>query len=204
MHETQTLKRGRPNEGLPHRRFAWRAVGVAAAIAIIAVAGRPLFERDAPSSAFLDPARSGQIDVFDGYIGDDVVTAFDDLPAIRRLDPDLRDALRAATRDAADDGIALKVNSGWRSRAYQSALFDAAIEKYGSTGEARRWVNTPARSTHVTGTAVDIGPTDAAYWVNQHGADYGLCQAYANEIWHYELLTTPGGTCPVPRADSAS
>ena len=49
---------------------------------------------------------------------------------------------------------------------------------------------------HVTGDAVDVAPTAAAYWMSQHGDRFGLCQAYAKEIWHYELLTEPGGTCP--------
>lgn len=38
----------------------------------------------------------------------------------------------------------------------------------------------------------------------QHGADYGLCQVYENEIWHFELLTEPGGTCPPMLEDGAA
>jgi D-alanyl-D-alanine carboxypeptidase len=64
-------------------------------------------------------------------------------------------------------------------------------------------VNTPELSAHVTGDAVDIGPTDADSWLSQHGADYGLCQIYANEMWHFELATEPGGTCPAQLPDSA-
>ena len=37
------------------------------------------------------------------------------------------------------------------------------------------------------GDAVDIGPLDATAWLSEHGADYGLCQIYGNEPWHYEL-----------------
>jgi zinc D-Ala-D-Ala carboxypeptidase len=146
-----------------------------------------------------------QLDESDGYIGDNVITAFDDdHPAIAKMDSDLLDALRAATADAADDDIVMTVNSGWRSTAYQDYLFNEAVVTYGSVEEASRWVNTPDRSTHVSGDAVDVGPTDAAYWMNQYGANYGLCQTYANEIWHYELLTEPGGTCPAPLADATS
>jgi zinc D-Ala-D-Ala carboxypeptidase len=39
----------------------------------------------------------------------------------------------------------------------------------------------------VSGHAVDIGPADAAAWLSEHGAAYGLCQIYGNEPWHYEL-----------------
>lgn len=62
--------------------------------------------------------------------------------------------------------------------------------------EASKWVHSPSLSKHVSGQAVDIGPTDADDWLIQHGSDYGLCQTYANEMWHFELATTPGGECP--------
>ena len=37
------------------------------------------------------------------------------------------------------------------------------------------------------GDAVDIGQSDATAWLSEHGAEYGLCQTYSNEPWHYEL-----------------
>ena len=95
------------------------------------------------------------------------------------------------------------VTSGWRSQAHQQRLYEEAVSKYGSEGEASRWVSTPDTSAHVTGDAVDIGPTVAADWLSQHGADYGLCQIFANEIWHYELATTTGGQCPDMLPDSS-
>jgi hypothetical protein len=58
---------------------------------------------------------------------------------------------------------------------------------YGSVGEATRWVAPADKSSHVSGDAVDIGPSMAAAWLSQHGATYGLCQIYGNEPWHYEL-----------------
>lgn len=127
-----------------------------------------------------------------------------EVPAVARLDPALLDALRAASTEARDDGIVVEVTSGWRSRAYQQQLLDEAVVRYGSPQEAARWVATPDTSAHVSGLAVDVGPTDAAYWMAQHGSRFGLCQVYANEIWHYEPLVDPGGTCPPPRADGTS
>ena len=116
------------------------------------------------------------------------VTVFDDeTPAVANLDPDLLAALRRAAADAADDGVELLVNGGWRSPAYQEQLLHDAVSKYGSAAEAARWVSTPDRSAHVSGNAVDIGPADARAWLSEHGAKYGLCQIYRNEPWHYEL-----------------
>lgn len=124
-------------------------------------------------------------------------------PTIGNLDPDLLDALQSAASDAQDDGVRMVVTSGWRSRAHQQRLFEEGVRKYGSELEASRWVSTPDTSAHVTGDAVDIGPTVAADWLGQHGADYGLCQTFANEVWHYELATTLGGHCPEMYPDSS-
>ena len=120
------------------------------------------------------------------------------------LDPDLEHAVNEAKADAALEGITLQITSGVRTREHQQRLLDEAIVTYGSEAVARRYVNTPDRSTHVTGKAVDIGPTDAAYWLAQHGARYGLCQIYANEIWHYERVIEPGGTCPPQLPDASA
>jgi hypothetical protein len=130
-------------------------------------------------------------------------TAFDgEVPGVARLDPALLAALRRATTDAAGDGVELFVDSGWRSRAYQERLFQEAVSKYGSVEAASRWVATPETSSHVTGDAVDVGPSDAAAWLSEHGAEYGLCQTYGNEPWHYELRPEAiGHGCPTLYAD---
>jgi zinc D-Ala-D-Ala carboxypeptidase len=105
---------------------------------------------------------------------------------VGNLDRALVGALRQAATDAADDGVELYVTSGWRSPEYQQQLLQEAISKYGSEDEAARWVATPETSPHVSGDAVDIGPSDATAWLSAHGAEYGLCQIYSNEPWHYE------------------
>ncbi|MCS7475283.1 M15 family metallopeptidase [Umezawaea endophytica] len=127
-----------------------------------------------------------------------------DHDALRGLDPALLEAVRKADVDARLAGVELRVTSGWRSEAYQRRLLDQAVVTYGSLQEARRFVSTPEKSKHVVGKAIDIGPTNADDWLIRHGAAYGLCQAYANEMWHFELLTTPGGECPQPLADATS
>jgi zinc D-Ala-D-Ala carboxypeptidase len=125
-----------------------------------------------------------------------------ELPGVANLDPTLLGALRRAATDAGGDGVDFVVNSGWRSPAYEEQLRREAIAKYGSEAEAARWVATPNTSAHVKGKAVDIGPSNAAVWLSEHGARYGLCQIYGNEPWHYELrpdAITHG--CPAMYAD---
>ena len=115
-------------------------------------------------------------------------TVFDDeVPGVANLDTDLLGALRQAATDAADDGVEFFVESGWRSPEYQDQLLREAVSEYGSEEEAARWVATAETSAHVSGDAIDIGPSDAAAWLSEHGAEYGLCQIYSNEPWHYEL-----------------
>jgi hypothetical protein len=123
----------------------------------------------------------------DGLVPDGVTVFADGYPAVARLDPALLNALRRAATDAAGEGVEVYVDSGWRSPAYQAQLLEEAISKYGSREEAARWVASPDTSAHVSGDAVDVGRSDAAAWLSRHGAEYGLCQIYGNEPWHYEL-----------------
>jgi D-alanyl-D-alanine carboxypeptidase len=133
----------------------------------------------------------------------DGTTVFDDgIPGVGNLDPALLGALRQAATDAADDGVEFLVDSGWRSPEYQEQLLHEAVSKYGSEEEAARWVAAPNTSAHVSGDAVDIGPFDATAWLSEHGAEYGLCQIYSNEPWHYELrLDAIDHGCPPAYAD---
>ena len=125
----------------------------------------------------------------DGAVPDGATVFDDEIPGVANLDADLLAALRRAATDAAGDGVEFFVNSGWRSPEYQERLLQEAISKYGSKEEAARWAATPNTSAHVSGHAVDIGPSEATGWLSEHGAAYGLCQIYGNEPWHYELRT---------------
>lgn len=143
--------------------------------------------------------RKGTTGEADGKVPTGVTVFNTQLPAVTRLDPALLSALRRASADA---GITFYVNSGWRSKAYQAQLLQRAIAKYGSRAAASRWVATPDSSAHVSGDAVDLGRSAATSWLSQHGAAYGLCQIYANEVWHYELrpqAATSG--CPAMYTD---
>jgi zinc D-Ala-D-Ala carboxypeptidase len=138
----------------------------------------------------------------DGTVPEGVRVFDDDIPAVANLDPGLRRALRQAALDAAKDGIEIVVNSGWRSREYQKQLLRDAVAKYRSEKEAVRWVATPDTSSHVSGDAVDIGPSRATAWLSKHGARYRLCQIYRNEPWHYELRREAiNDGCPSKYAD---
>lgn len=183
----------------PARPVVFVMVGAAAAALVAAVILAVVYlwsPVHALSAPFAPSEASGQIE-------DAASLADADLPAIARLAPALLSAMRDASAAAGADGIVFEVTSGWRSRAYQQWLLDDAIAEYGSVEIARRFVASPERSRHVTGHAIDLGGLDAQSWLIQHGARWGICQIYANERWHFELATEPGGVCPelVPDAE---
>ena len=150
----------------------------------------------------LRAGHGGALGEVDGAVADGTTVFDDELPGVGKLDPALLGALRQAATDAADDGVAFVVDSGWRSPAYQEQLLDEAVLEYGSDEEAARWVATPSTSAHVSGDAVDIGPSEAAAWLSERGAAYGLCQTYGNEPWHYELRPEAiDHGCPAMYAD---
>jgi zinc D-Ala-D-Ala carboxypeptidase len=206
-----------------HRTY--RIVLVGLAILGVAIAASVLqrpFVASAPSSSMVEVGQpagvptapvgadgvivvpDGVVDEADGFIPDGAaVSVFDEeTPAVGRLDPGLLDALRRTATDAAADGIGLRINSGWRSPEYQQQLLRDAVAEYGSPAEAARWVATAETSAHVSGDAVDIGPSSAAAWLSEHGAAHGLCQIYSNEPWHYELRhEAVDDGCPTMYAD---
>ena len=140
-----------------------------------------------PSTKSSRSEHRGALGEADGAVPDGTTVFDDEIPGIANLDPALLSALRQAATDAANDGVEFFVDSGWRSPRYQEQLLHEAVSKYGSEKEADRWVATPNTSAHVSGDAVDIGPFGATAWLSEHGAEYGLCEIYSNEPWHYEL-----------------
>lgn len=62
----------------------------------------------------------------------------------------------------------------------------------------------PETSVHVSGGAVDVGPSNAESWLSTHGAGYGLCRTYDNEPWHFERRPDAVASgCPERYADAA-
>ncbi len=184
------------------RRIRIRRIRAAGLLVVIAAIGATLGYQVLASSystatSPIDVPRSehrglrsehrGALGEADGAVPDGATVFDDEIPGLANLDPALLGALRQAATDAADDGLEFFVDSGWRSAEYQEQLLHEAVSKYGSEEEAARWVATAETSAHVSGDAVDIGPLDATAWLSEHGAEYGLCQIYGNEPWHYEL-----------------
>jgi hypothetical protein len=196
------------------RRIRWiRVAGLLVVIAAIAAARGYVLPATSSSTAPSLPGFGGEHLVLprehraalgeaDGAVPDGTTVFDNGVPGVAKLDPGLLGALRRAATVAAADGVEFYVDSGWRSAGYQEQLLREAISKYGSEQEAARWVAPPNRSAHVSGDAVDIGPTGAAGWLSEHGAEYGLCRIYGNEPWHFELRPEAiAHGCPPTYAD---
>jgi zinc D-Ala-D-Ala carboxypeptidase len=194
------------------RQIRIRTIRVACLVVVVAAIAAALGDQLPASSSSTagSPSnvprseRRGALGEADGAVPNGTTVFDDEIPGVANLDSDLLGALRHAATDAADDGVEFYVDSGWRSPEYQERLLREAVSKYGSEKKAARWVATPNTSAHVSGDAVDIGPSGATAWLSEHGAEYGLCQIYRNEPWHYELRPKAGDHgCPPMYADPA-
>jgi hypothetical protein len=144
-------------------------------------------------------------DSIGGYLPDgQTLSPFDATnPVIAWLDPRLLAAVQNAARSAKDDGVDVRIASGWRTKGFQQRLFDDGVRTYGSVEAAQQFVASPDTSQHVLGKAVDVGPVQADTWMIRNGSRFGLCQIYANEIWHFELAADKDGACPPLRPNAA-
>ncbi|MGH1550633.1 M15 family metallopeptidase [Leifsonia poae] len=180
------------------------ALLLAAALAGCAAGGSAAMARPASLPAAGGATTADGLTDDDGYIPDGSSLSLDsDLPAVARLDPALLAALRDAQESMRREGAGhdITIADGWRSERYQEHLFAQAVQQYGSEEEAEKWVKRGSDSAHVRGEAVDIADAGAMDYLNRFGNAWGLCQTYANEAWHFELRTEPGGECPAQSAD---
>ena len=189
------------------RRRLTAIIGVALLAAAITGSVVLIGQQSLASASVAPQLSAASLTESDGVIREEgAVSVFDEVPAVTNLDSDLLSAVRSAAAAAEADGVRVHVNSGWRSAAYQQVLRQDAVVEYGSEEEAARWVATPENSEHVSGDAVDLGPVDAQDWLSRNGAEFGLCQIYANERWHFELRPAAvANGCPLmyddPTAD---
>lgn len=178
--------------------------GTAAAVEPLAIglAAAPSVAPNPGDALLIGP---GAVDTTGGSIPDGQMVSPADVanPVVALLDPPLLKAVQEATRAAAADGVDVMLTSGWRSKGFQKRLFDEAVATYGSAELASQFVASPDASMHVLGRAVDVGPTIADDWMIRNGTRFGLCQIYANEIWHFELARDAQGTCPPLRPNAA-
>ncbi len=97
--------------------------------------------------------------------------------------PDAAAAFDRMAAAAAAAGIALVVNSAFRSDAEQAALFAAHPDP--------TWVAPPGHSLHRCATELDLGPESAYGWLAANASRFGFVQRYSWEAWHYGFDRPP-------------
>src|SRR3954452_17371783 len=85
--------------------------------------------------------------------------------------PDVALAFDRMDRAARADGVALVINSAFRSDAEQAELWRRHPDP--------RWVAPPGRSLHRNGTELDLGPPAAYGWLGAHAERFHFVQRYS-------------------------
>ena len=153
----------------------------AVVLAVLDVGGRPVrTEASAVAEAGAPSSGSGGVRRMasgGGYSGPLVVRQGEGMR------PDVAAAFDRMAAAAASAGIALVVNSGFRSDAEQAALFAAHPDP--------RWVAPPGQSLHRCATELDLGPETAYGWLASNAGRFGFVQRYSWEAWHYGFDAGP-------------
>jgi hypothetical protein len=97
--------------------------------------------------------------------------------------PDVAAAFDRMAAAASQAGLALIVNSAFRSDAEQAALFAAHPDP--------TWVAPPGHSLHRCATELDLGPETAYGWLAANAGHFGFVQRYSWEAWHYGFTAGP-------------
>ena len=93
---------------------------------------------------------------------------------------------------AAADGVALILNSGFRTMKEQEYLYDCYLSKKCNSGNLAA---KPGFSNHQNGIALDI-KDPSAKWLYAHARSYGFENTVPSEPWHWEYAgADPGGMC---------
>lgn len=120
--------------------------------------------------------------------------------------PTVMEAWNAMVAAAKEDGITLRIISGYRSYQTQQTLYNNYVARNGQA-EADTYSARPGHSEHQTGLAFDIneisyafGESAAGKWVAEHAPSYGFIirypkekqeiTGYVYEPWHLRYLGT--------------
>ncbi len=109
--------------------------------------------------------------------------------------PDVAAAFDRMAAAAGQAGLALIVNSAFRSDAEQAALFAAHPDP--------TWVAPPGHSLHRCATELDLGPETAYGWLAANAGHFGFVQRYSWESWHYGYDAGPPPCSPAGNTVSA-
>jgi hypothetical protein len=97
--------------------------------------------------------------------------------------PDVALAFDRLDATARADGIALIIDSAYRSDAEQAVLWAQHPDP--------KWVARPGTSLHRYGTELDLGPKSAYGWLAANAPRFHFIERYSWEPWHYGYALNP-------------
>lgn len=98
----------------------------------------------------------------------------------RYLRPDVAQAWNAMKRSARKAGVSLTLNSAYRTREQQQALYNAYLHDDGNLAAA------PGKSDHGWGTTIDAADSRGYAWLQKNAGEFGFSNTVESEPWHYE------------------
>lgn len=144
----------------------------------------------------------------DGYVPTDLVSTGNG----QQLRSVAGTSMKSLVADASKAGVSLKIISGYRSQATQTALYNSYVQKDGVSA-ADRYSARPRHSEHQTGLSADLGnsngscdldvcfgATPAGKWLASNAHKYGFVIRYQDgkesltgyqyEPWHVRYVGT--------------
>jgi LAS superfamily LD-carboxypeptidase LdcB len=99
--------------------------------------------------------------------------------------PQARNAFQEMAEMAKEEGIAMIIDSGYRSAWYQKKIYKRLMDKGKTFDEVARYVAPPGYSEHMLGLAVDFVPSNWQFvdspvyqWLKEHGGEFGFSESY--------------------------
>lgn len=116
-----------------------------------------------------------------------LVLIVDNALHIERLTGEMAEPYFSMIHAAKSDGVAIHINSGFRTYAEQKHLYDSYRKGIPGYNLAAK----PGRSNHQNGIALDIpvagGAGNGTYdWLAEHATAHGFIRTVKSEPWHWE------------------
>ena len=115
-----------------------------------------------------------------------------------------KQALLEMVKQAQQDGVALSVDSGFRSAQYQKRILEKYLNQNMDYLGLLQVVAPPGYSQHMLGNCIDFVPSELDFsksaqyiWLKQHAQQYGFIESYSEdnnsginwEPWHWQFKT---------------
>ena len=115
-----------------------------------------------------------------------------------------KQALLEMVKQAQQDGVALSVDSGFRSAQYQKRILEKYLNQNMDYLGLLQVVAPPGYSQHMLGNCIDFVPSELDFsksaqyiWLKKHAQQYGFIESYSEdnnsginwEPWHWQFKT---------------